>query len=106
MEIMVGDSREVSNGQWSKIDLHLDNTDFQKLLVEFELVGVPCSTTQQFVIMELEAQWLIAWQLLKRHNHGTVENARQLMFARDQKILELEPDEQRRQLLIEKRKIR
>lgn len=66
MEIMIGYSGEISSGQWRKCDIKLDETDFNRILAEFDCVGIYCTTTQMFSILELECQRLIAGELIMR----------------------------------------
>lgn len=94
MKFMAGESQEIENNHWRKAEITLDSSDFLNLLVEFELVGVQVTTTQQFVIMELETQRLMAWEMLKRFypdNQALAQRVKDLTFTRDEKILALKP---------------
>ena len=59
MRVLRGGSAENSSGRWVKFDVELDESDYQKLLIENGLDDSEVSTIQKFKLLVKYAELLV-----------------------------------------------
>lgn len=89
MEVKISHAMENALGQWQKIEVCLDDFDFKNLLVEYDAFESSWTTTQKFVIMELEAQRLVLGTVIHRIGK-TQERIDQVKALREQRDIYIE----------------
>lgn len=67
MRVMVGWSAEVAAGVWDKVDVTYDETDWDSIVFEQNLVGITVPSHLKFQMMEVEAQRMVAAHVASGH---------------------------------------
>jgi len=87
MRVMMGWSGEVSNNVWRKLEVDVDETDYQRMLAEVGIsVEAQIPTNWKFLLMEAKATELVASELMSRFQVRTTEVQDYLAKARADQV--------------------